>query len=63
MAGPVLATALALGAINFGLAVLIVAAIGAPLFVPLWVGVLVFVLGVIAAALALRMWRAYLVPG
>jgi hypothetical protein len=62
MAGPVVATAFALGGINFGVAILIVAAIGVPLLVPLWVGVLALALGVAMAALALRLWRGVMLP-
>jgi len=56
---PVLATALALGALNFGLAILIVAAIGVRTFAPLWVGLLALALGIGLAALAVGLWRGY----
>ncbi len=56
---PVLATALALGALNFGLAILIVAAIGVRTFAPLWVGLLALALGIGLAAFAVGLWRGY----
>jgi len=53
-------TALALGAINLGLAVLIVAAIGAPTFAPLVWGWLSLGVGTLCAAGAIWLWRHYL---
>jgi len=59
--GPaVLATTLALAMVNAGLAILIVAAIGVRGFAPLWVGVVLLVLGVLAAVAAVMLWRQYL---
>jgi hypothetical protein len=59
--GPAIwATAVALALVNVGLAALIVAAIGATSFAPLWVGVVVLVAGVVAAAGAVVLWRRYL---
>ncbi len=60
MALAVIATAVALGAVNFGLAILIVAAIGVRTFAPPQVGAVSLVLGVAAAAWAVRQWQAYL---
>ena len=60
IAPAVVLTALALGAINFGLAVLIVAAIGTPTFAPLAAGWLSLALGTIFAAVAIWLWRHYL---
>jgi uncharacterized membrane protein YidH (DUF202 family) len=59
--GPaVLATAVALALINVGLATLIVEAIGARSFAPLWVGVVLLVVGVVTAVGAINLWRDYL---
>lgn len=59
--GPAIwATAAALALINVGLAGLIVAAIGAPSFAPLWLGIAALVLGVLAAIAAVLLWRQYL---
>jgi protein-S-isoprenylcysteine O-methyltransferase Ste14 len=59
--GPaIIATALALALVNIGLAALIVAAMGAQSFAPLWVGALVLVLGAAAAVGAVMLWRQYL---
>ena len=57
---PVLVTSVALAAFNFGLAVLIVAAIGVRGFAPTWVGALAVALGIALAALAVGMWRQFL---
>jgi hypothetical protein len=59
MALAVALTAVALGLINLGVAVLIVAAMGAPTFAPLWLGILSLALGLLAAGIAFRLWRAY----
>jgi hypothetical protein len=56
---PVLATALALGILNFGVAVLIVVAIGVRTFAPLWVGLVALAMGIAVAALAIWLWRGY----
>jgi hypothetical protein len=59
--GPaVLATALALALINVGLAGIIVEAVGARSFAPLWLAVVFLVVGVVAAVGAFTLWRAYL---
>jgi hypothetical protein len=59
--GPaILATALALALINVGLAALIVAAIGAQSIAPAWLGLVLLVLGVVAAIGAAALWRRYL---
>jgi hypothetical protein len=59
--GPaVLATIGALALVNLGLASLIASAAGARGFVPIWAAVVLLVLGVIAAALAVTLWRGYL---
>ena len=57
---PVLATALALAFVNAGLAMIIVAAIGVRSFAPLWLAVVVLLLGVAAAVAAVMLWRQYL---
>ena len=59
--GPaVLITAAALALVNVGLAALIVAAIGAQSFMPVWVGAVALVLGALAAFGAWKLWRQYL---
>jgi hypothetical protein len=59
--GPAIwATAVALALVNAGLAILIVAAIGARGFAPLWVGLVLLVVGVVAAVAAVMLWRQYL---
>jgi len=59
--GPaVLATTLALACVNAGLAILIVTAIGVRAFAPLWLGLVLLVVGVVAAVGAITLWRAYL---
>jgi hypothetical protein len=59
--GPaVLATAAALALVNLGLASLIAFVVSARGFVPLWVGVVLLVLGAVATALAVTLWRGYL---
>ena len=60
MAVPILCTAVAFAGINIGLAMLIVGAIGVPLFVPVWAGALALVIGVVSAALSVQQWRMYL---
>ena len=60
--GPAMwATAVALAMINAGLAILIVAAIGVRGFAPLWIGVVLLLVGVAAAVAAVMLWRQYLV--
>jgi hypothetical protein len=56
----VLVTAVALALLNAGLALLIVAAIGARSFAPLWLAALLLVLGIPAAVGAVQLWRSYL---
>ena len=59
--GPAIwATAVALALVNVGLATLIVAAIGVPSFAPLWVGVVLLLVGIGAAVGATTLWRQYL---
>ena len=59
--GPaVLTTALALVLINVGLAALIVEAVGARSFAPLWVSLVLLAVGAAAAAGAVVLWRQYL---
>jgi hypothetical protein len=59
--GPaVLATVAALVLFNLGLASLIASAIGARGFVPIWLAVVLLVLGIIAAAVAATLWRGFL---
>ena len=53
-------TALALALVNAGLAMAIVAAIGVRSFAPLWLGVVLLLLGVAAAVAAVMLWRQYL---
>jgi hypothetical protein len=60
MGVPMLCTVVALAGINFGLALLIVAAIGVPTVAPLWVGVAALAVGLACAALSLQQWRQYL---
>jgi hypothetical protein len=59
---PVLATALALGILNFGVAVLIVVAMGVRTFAPLWLGLAALATGIAVAALAIWLWRGYVAP-
>ncbi len=54
------ATALALALVNIGLAGLIVEAVGARGFAPIWVSLLLLALGIASAVAAVRLWRAYL---
>ena len=56
----ILATAAALALLNVGLAALIVQAVGARTSAPLWLWVALCVLGVLAAAGAVVLWRQYL---
>ena len=56
----VLFTALTLGAVNFGLAVIIVELIGVRTVAPLWLGLLALALGIALAALTVGLWRSYL---
>jgi hypothetical protein len=59
--GPaVIATVVALVLINVGLAASIVEAVGARSFAPLWVSLVLLVVGVAAAAGAVVLWRQYL---
>jgi hypothetical protein len=59
--GPALsATVVALVLINVGLAGLIVEAVGARSFAPLWLSLTLLVLGAAAAAGAVVLWRQYL---
>jgi len=59
--GPAIwATAVALALVNMGLAILIVAAIGVRSFAPLWLAVVVLLLGVAAAVAAVMLGRQYL---
>ena len=59
--GPAIwATAVALALLNAGLAALIVLAVGAPSFAPLWVGALLVLAGAAAAWGAFVLWRRYL---
>ncbi len=55
------ATVIALALINVGLATAIVAAMGSAAFAPLWVGLALVVLGVVAGLVAIGLWRQYLV--
>lgn len=55
-----IATALALALLNLGLAALIVEAVGARSIAPLWLSVLLFVLGIAATVAAVMLWRQYL---
>jgi uncharacterized membrane protein HdeD (DUF308 family) len=59
--GPAIwATALALALVNIGLAALIVEAIGARSFAPLWFGLVLLLVGIAAAVAAVMLWRQYL---
>jgi hypothetical protein len=59
--GPAIwATALALALVNIGLAAIIVEAIGARGFAPLWVGLLLLLAGIGAAVTAVMLWRQFL---
>ncbi|HLZ30859.1 MAG TPA: hypothetical protein VKV73_26370 [Chloroflexota bacterium] len=59
--GPaVLMTIAALVLVNLGLASLIAAAVSARGFLPLWAAVALLVLGVMAAGVAVTLWRGYL---
>jgi predicted signal transduction protein with EAL and GGDEF domain len=59
--GPaVFATAAALALVNLGLASLIALAVGARGLVPLWLAVALLVMGVVAVAVAVTLWRGYL---
>jgi hypothetical protein len=60
VAVPIVATAIALIGINVGLAVLIVAAIGVPTIAPPELGAVSLVIGIAAAAWAVRLWQSYL---
>ena len=53
-------TALALALINIGVATTIVAAMGSVTFAPTWVGLALVVSGAVAAVVAVRLWREYL---
>jgi hypothetical protein len=55
-----IATVVALVLINVGLAELIVEAVGARSFAPVWVSLALLALGVAAAAVAVMLWRQYL---
>ena len=55
------ATVVALALINVGLATAIVAAMGTANFAPMWVGLVLLVVGVAVALLAFGLWRQYLV--
>ena len=58
--GPAIwATATAVGLINIGLAALIVIAIGAGGFIPIWLGLSLVLAGIVAAAVAVSLWRGY----
>jgi hypothetical protein len=60
--GPALwATVAAVALINVGLATAIVAAMGFPGWAPLWVGLVLVVAGLAAAAGAVQRWRQYVV--
>jgi hypothetical protein len=56
----VMATVAALVLVNLGLAALIAAAVGARGFVALWMAAVLLVLGVVAAGVAVTLWRGYL---
>jgi membrane protein YdbS with pleckstrin-like domain len=55
------ATVVALALINVGLATAIVAAMGSAAIAPLWVGIGLVALGIVAALVAVGLWRQYLV--
>ncbi|MGI9149554.1 MAG: hypothetical protein ACR2IK_23890 [Chloroflexota bacterium] len=58
--GPaVLATAAALALLNLGLALLIASAVGARGIGPVWLTPVLLGLGLVAAALAVTLWRGY----
>jgi hypothetical protein len=54
------ATIAALALINVGLATAIVAAMGTASVAPMWVGLLLLVVGVAAGVVAISLWRQYL---
>jgi hypothetical protein len=54
------ATIAALALFNVGLASLIASAVGARGFVPIWGAMALLVLGIVAAAVAVTLWRGYL---
>ena len=54
------ATVVALALINVGLATAIVSGMGTTTFAPMWVGIVLLGLGVLAAITAVRLWREYL---
>lgn len=59
--GPaVLASAAALALVNLGLAALIASAVGARGLVPVWVAAVLLIVGAIAVAVAVTLWRGYL---
>ena len=53
-------TALGLALVNAGLAMAIVAAMGVRSFAPLWLGLVLLLLGVGMALAAVMLWRQYL---
>ncbi len=55
-----MATAMALAMVNAGLAMLIVAAIGVRGFAPLWLGLVLLLVGIASAVAAVMLWRQYL---
>jgi hypothetical protein len=55
------ATVIALALVNVGLATAIVAAMGSAAIAPLWVGLGLVVLGIVAGLVAIGLWRQYLV--
>jgi hypothetical protein len=55
------ATVIALALINVGLAAAIVAAMGMATVAPLWVGLGMVVVGLVAGLVAIGLWRQYLV--
>jgi hypothetical protein len=52
---------IALALINVGLATAIVAAMGGGAIAPLWVGLGLVTLGIVAGLVAIGLWRQYLV--
>jgi protein-S-isoprenylcysteine O-methyltransferase Ste14 len=54
------ATIAALALVNLGLASLIASAVGARGFIPVWIAVVLLVVGVVAAVVAATLWRGYL---